>query len=193
MFLKTIWWGVSLKVKYIIFLIILLLTTVNAQQYQKIFTLDVVIYRNNSVELKEFGIEEGKVSFFGDIGSYSIRLISFNGSVTFQKPLNIEFVIYPEPGISEGIQLNEIELYLRLPFSQETKKVQILHDNKIIFDFNTENYLCNKDNLCAGYENKINCPEDCLKKPKYSLFIVLAAILVAIAFIFVMVYRKYRH
>ncbi len=196
--------GVDVRHIYKIIVVIFLFSLIgiaSSQEIQKIFALNIIVYRNDTILLKNFGIEEGKISTFSSRSvGYSIKIFSFDDKVIFEKPLTISFIASPisETGLDQ-IQLKERNIYLKLPFSQHAKKIQITHNNAVIFELNVKDYLCNRDSSCSDYEDEINCPEDCLKssekpiRPQSNTSIVLfvvSFILIIIIIIVVVSYKR---
>jgi hypothetical protein len=166
----------------VVFLI--LASMVSAQEIQKIFAVHLTVYRNDTVVLQSLIIDNGKVSDFLDINSkYTVKTVSFNGNILFEKPVSINFFTYPFG--KETILLNERDVYLKIPFSPDTEKIQLYHENKTIFEIDTKPYLCIQNNLCSGFENALNCPEDC--KHDYNLIYIILALLIVL-----LVYVVYR-
>jgi hypothetical protein len=113
--------------------------------------------------LKEFRIENGKLTTFSNVKQdYTIKIIAFNSSVLYEKQFDISFIIVPSSNNDEQvIQLEKKFVFLRLPFDPHAEKIQMYHNNTLIFDLNVKNYLCNRDNICSWVEDEVNCPEDC--------------------------------
>ncbi|MEM5853198.1 MAG: hypothetical protein QXG39_05745 [Candidatus Aenigmatarchaeota archaeon] len=152
----------------IIFFAFVVLLTLASAQTNKIIVLELLIFQNDTVILKSFIITDGVPDKFfpQEINpSYLLKIISFDGQVVFQENLRISFLAYPtsfSENVSDTvINLEKVNLYLKLPFFETAEKIQIYHDSKLIFDFKIP--WCNNNGLCEieKNENYINCFNDC--------------------------------
>lgn len=178
------------------FVIITIGVVVFAQEVEKVFALYIIVYKNNTVEFKDFGISQGASSIFKDIPSdYTLKIISLEEKILFEKPLPISFIAYvhgfpedievPDGGV---IELNESVVYLKLPYFPDADRVELYYRDEIIFSLDIKKYICQPDGVCSGDENELNCPQDCKKISggrfsfKYVIIILLVIIVVLAVF-----------
>jgi len=150
----------------VILSLFILLNYVNAQEMlEDVFYFHLIIYKNDTVTLDKFEIIEGVPSDFPGISlslNYSILLLSTENNVIFRGQLPISFTAYPMPPEGQPeveVMLNESEQYLRLPYFENIDRMEIYHDNKLIFTYE----ICDVNNLCEDRkgETTLNCPDDC--------------------------------
>lgn len=139
------------------------LSVVFAQEIEKIFVFYTVVYKDDRVEFVDFNATKGIPDTFYEYPSdYNLKIISVKNEILFQTPLQISFIAYPQiedqPGV---VELNEVTLYLRLPYFPDADRIELYHNNILIFDFDVKEYICQRDGICSEYENYLNCPLDC--------------------------------
>ena len=147
-------------------------------ELQKIYNLQMEIFKDDSVILQDFNLDEGTISTFPQIPKdYSIKILEKKGNVLFKKDIEVSFILNLEP--IKSIQLNSTIIHLRLPYFENAEKITINHGNKEIFSIDVSEKICNNNSLCELEENKYNCPGDCLKEKQISwvLFGLIVAIL----------------
>ena len=132
--------GDELKIYLNLFTLILffLLTSTLALAQEKIYHILISIYRNDTIILKEFSIEEGSPTHFPttDTGYY-VEILSYKNEKLFHANLGISFSIhvitFPGEMPNMTTELNEILINLRLPYFDEAKKILIYHFYNKIF------------------------------------------------------------
>jgi hypothetical protein len=139
---------------------------VYSQELQKIFAIHIIIYKNDTVGLVSFETSQGTLTDFPEITPvseeqelYSIIIVSTDNKILFNKSFIIGWVAHPFN--KTDVILNESDKYFRLNYFDSASKIEILHDNRVIFSYN----LCKPDGICDALkgENNINCPQDCLQ------------------------------
>ena len=182
--------------KILYFLMLLLFSTISVsfgEDIQKIYVFYAEIYKNNSINLLDFSPNYGEPSTLLDLESnYTIKIISIDKKILFEKPLPVFFIAYAqieeENEIYTGeIELNKTTLYLKLPYFENGKWIEIYYLDKLIFSLDISEYICDNDGRCEDFETKYICENDCIslepyekekEKPSFNLFNLLLIILV---------------
>lgn len=157
------------KILALTFFSFIILSTLAIAQATNIFALRLLIFQNDTVVFKSFQIAQGvpdKILPQEVNPSYLLKIISSNKQVLFQENMKINFLAYPEEEFSENVSglvviLEKVDMYLKLPFFNESDRIQVYHDSKLIFDFKIP--WCNDNGICevSKNENYLNCPQDC--------------------------------
>ena len=156
-----------MKVKLILIILIILAGfSFSVYAQEKIFSFDVIIYKDDRVELIDFQISDGKVTDFPkyDDANYFIRILSFEGEILFEGSMKITYIAhpFPPPGEEEReVELNETEKFLRMPYFANAKTIELYHDDKLIYSLDVAQYICDNDGTCDENESNQNCPSDC--------------------------------
>ena len=130
------------------------------------------ICKNDTIKIKDYGIQRIEPPAYSGIsgGNYSIVFISTKEETVLKHDFDVTFLIHgievdSETGETKPkeVKLECAEIYLRLPFFDNTKRIRYMHYDKIIY----EKDICNFNKLCEADkgENILNCPEDCGGKP----------------------------
>ncbi len=163
---------------------------VSQEGSQPIYSLRMLIFKNDTVELKDIHAETGTISYFPVTETgYTIRVVSFDNKELFGANLGVSFIIVFES--VESIETDSMVVHVRVPVFDSAKWITIHHLNKEILRIDLSEHFCNKDGFCDLGENRYICFEDCEKyiKPKERgsqiLYVIIPslAILIAIAII----------
>jgi hypothetical protein len=179
----------------IIILFLLLAAPIVVAQTSKIFVLYATVYKNDTVELRDFKISEGKQDvFIQQESEYSLKIISINNRILFQAPLQISFYAFPQQeGIDQPsiIQTDEATLYLRLPYFLDASKIEIYHKNKLIFQHQIPGVTACGNGICDTElgETYASCPQDCPKKEQPNYWMYAIALVIIISIIGYLIYR----
>lgn len=130
------------------------------------------ICKNDTITIKDYGIQRIEPPAYSERsgGNYSIVFVSTKEETVLKHDFDVMFLIHgievdPETGETKPkeVKLECAEIYLRLPFFDNTKRIRYTHYDKIIY----EKDICNFNKLCEADkgENILNCPEDCGGKP----------------------------
>jgi len=140
-----------------------------ATAQEKIYSIWLRVFRNDTVILEGFSIEEGLQTHFPTTQTgYYLEVVSYENEVLFRANVGISFSIHilttEIPSNITEFELDEILINLRLPFFENAKEINLYHGNKKIFSIQLSNYICNNNGLCEKEkgETPINCPNDCL-------------------------------
>lgn len=155
----------------LIFLFIIISVKTQEIREEKIYSLLLTIFKNDTVILENISVEMGVLSHFPTTKTgYYVKIISYTNETLFESNLGISFKIHYQifPGEKiPNIEIEELEkilVSLRLPYFENADRIEIYHDDKLIFTFK----ICNFNNICelSKGENIMNCMEDCFKTTK---------------------------
>jgi hypothetical protein len=120
-----------------------------------IIVLNLEVYKNDTVTLLELSLHEGVESTPTYPGDYEIRLLDASGVSIYTSSFGIPFYVLGHP----PKPVDHVSLLLGLPYSENVKKVVLLHNDKVIYSKDLE--FCDFDMLCEESENYLSCPNDC--------------------------------
>ena len=125
--------------KRTIFLILIFFISLSSAY--KIYELHLIIYKNDTVDLKALNVTEGMTSAFPSAGNdnYEFRIMSRDNKMLFNRSFQLEFEAYlfrgpnsTSPGV---VPLEQYEDYWRLPYFDDAEKIQLYHEQKKIFEY----------------------------------------------------------
>lgn len=113
---------------------------------KKVFTLKGYIYPNDTVQVLDLSIKEGKPSPLSGSGDYEVKVISAQGRL-----------------LDKFFKVNgkRAYIYLRLPYSQEASFIKFYHKGKKIFSLDLNSYLCGEDGECSEFCKGKKIDPDC--------------------------------
>lgn len=149
------------KLFYISLIVIFLFSFSLAHAESKVFIIEFEVDKNDNVTMKNIITREGLPTYFPMLGNYTLRLLDKSNNVKESASFDIEFYIVTPPPTPKIVEINKSSLLIGLPYSEEAKKVQLLHNKKIIFERSIE--VCNNNTICEQSlgENFLSCPQDC--------------------------------
>ena len=112
--------------------------------YAEIYSLDLIIYRNDSAELVSIAIKDGSEGPFPFSlhNNYYFKIIGKDNQLLFEKPFTLNFVVHPEPyensPAPSEILLNKSEDFWHLPYFQDASAIQLFHEDKKIWEYDVE-------------------------------------------------------
>lgn len=153
------------------FFLIFLVQTATADQIEKkIFIFYLDICRNDTVKLNSFEENIGTTSYEQTTGDYEFRLVSRDERILYKMFMDIFFVIHRDVVDEEGnmqyesIELDCREIFLRYPFFENSKRLEIYNKDKIISSIDIPSQekpsACGNKN-CETGETQENCCKDC--------------------------------
>jgi hypothetical protein len=201
-----------------VFLVFIALTHLTLAE-EKICSIWLRIFRNDTVILESFSVEEGLQSHFPTSQTgYYVEVLSYNNEILFKANVGISFNIHiltTEIPTNITTELNEILINLRLPFFENAKEINLYHEDKKIFSLQLSNYICNKNGICEKErgetvelcpldchcgngicekileENYENCPQDCKpEQPTFSFYIYAFIITIIFVLIFLIFWKS---
>ncbi|MBD3155117.1 MAG: hypothetical protein GF368_00490 [Candidatus Aenigmarchaeota archaeon] len=170
--------------KKLIFTISLLIffSLIFSTSYSKelVHSLDMMIYRNDTVELKNLNLIYAKPGEFSErYLDYSVKVFSDDDKILSEENLRVSFLLSLDP--IGTIITNSTFVHVNVPYFENGKRIGIFHLDKEILNIDLQKEFCNKDGICGPGENIYSCPEDCSetkdrKSFPFSLLIFLALI-----------------
>jgi hypothetical protein len=133
-----------------------------------IFSLDVNINKNNTVELNSFNITEGEPSD-SSFGDYKVRTLDSDSdelySQNFSASFSVVYDVIPNTTAPETETVNTTRKLLRIPYSYEAESIQILNSGEEIYSLNMPERICtNDDDICPDYCDGKGIDSDCEEK-----------------------------
>lgn len=107
----------------------------------KVFELDITIHENDSVDLINFQITEGDVSYFysTDKDNYEVRILSDAGQILFNQSFEMHFFgnLFRGPNSTspDTGPITRIDNYWKLPYFEDAALIQLFHEDKNIFEY----------------------------------------------------------
>jgi hypothetical protein len=135
---------------------------------QKIYALDIVVFKNDTAILSgKLIADTGIASDFSPMDDYSIKVLSGDKTELFRGGLIISFYgaipSSDDLDIPPPTQRSNVTLYnIRVPYYPTAKYITLSHANKTILSIDLSNEVCNNNKRCDLGENEVNC-QDCVK------------------------------
>ena len=131
-----------MKAKILISIIVILISfsLALAQEIQKIYVLDISIFRNDTVEIRSFTLATGLPKEIIDVPSnYSLQIVSSSNAVLYEKNLLVSFYIdIFNPGSEEQHSTRmEWSQLLRIPAFKDASRLRIFHSGSLIGEAGT--------------------------------------------------------
>ena len=135
--------------------IILLAMLVQAACAEKVLSINLDVYQNDSVKENSVKIEEGNPNVYVSPGDYLLEVLRADGSVAASQYIGLKFLIYSDP----PTPVNYSTINLRIRYSGDMKKIRLFNKDKLIYSADIA--VCVVDGVCGPHETHISCPQDC--------------------------------
>lgn len=188
----------KMKKKNVGGLALILLAVCCTASADQVFIYEVSISKNDSVNLKDFSLIEGKVNTAQTpAGEYTIKILSATKEL-FTAEIKVSFQTHEDAIDKDGkmhqipVDLAKVNKFLRLPYSKDATKINLYHKDTVIYSLDIPEKLCVRDGKCSDYCQDKNDP-DCAKPAKldtYETLPYLLAALIAIIAAFVFLRKK---
>jgi len=184
-----------MKKKNVWGLALILLAFACTASADQVFIYEVSISKNDSVDLKDFSLIEGKVNTAQTpAGEYTIKILSATKEL-FTAEIKVSFQTHEDAIDKDGkmhqipVDLAKVDKFLRLPYSKDATKINLYHKDKLIYSLDIPEKLCVRDGKCSDYCQDKN-DLDCAKPATYGTLPYLLAALIAIIAAFVFLRKK---
>jgi len=155
------------KTGYFICALLLLCMTANAEW---VFVYEIAVHKNDTVDLKDFELIEGKVNTYpSNPGEYTLKIISSENKEVFTTAIPIQFSLHVDEIGEDGkmhqenVELDYVTRFMRLPYSISAEKIELYHGDMLINSLRIGEKLCISDGTCIDYcksRNDPDCPHE---------------------------------
>lgn len=148
--------------KLILYLTIVLLL-INSAISQEVIDMELVVYKNNSVDEHWIHFSEGLPSiYYQQDGNYRLTVVNQNGNELFIQP--IQFIFDYDGSVRSGYDYSGLEseallFDFAIPYNPDMRELRLYHGDKLIFS-KVLNF-CDNDGICGSSETFESCPQDC--------------------------------
>lgn len=151
----------SLIITGILFIFILSFHSALAQEIsEKIFIFHTILYRNNTLNLKELALDKGTPTNFEELGG-DYRITISDGTVLYEQSIQIGFTVYPFG--KPPMNISKRDLYWRLPYFKQVEYIKFYYKDQLLQSFHIPEYVCIEDGKCPDYCKERQDP-DCIKE-----------------------------
>ena len=103
-----------------------------------IIDVNLLIYKNNTVEEDSVNIHDGEITeFYDSFGNYTLEIYDKNLILLWNQTIDL-FFGYDGPvfaGINySGIEFDNLDLSIRIPFNENMHELKLLYNNVVIFN-----------------------------------------------------------
>lgn len=130
------------------------------------FLLDMNIHKDESVELNEFRVLYEEPYEYLPEGDYAFRIYS-GSRLLYEARYQVIFSIrghgVDENGNPTTVQgeTDYVPVRLKLPFFADAERIELRHNDRLIYVLDVKSYLCNSNGMCDNAEGEDTCPGDC--------------------------------
>jgi hypothetical protein len=122
---------------------------------EKVLSVNLIVFRNDSVQLKSLFLEDAYATKYISPGEYRLQITDPSKEV-YSARLNIPFFLMSDP----PERIDTVSVELRIPYRQDMRHLILYKNETKIFE--TDIILCNNNGVCdLGYETRMSCSPDC--------------------------------
>lgn len=159
---------------------------------EKILALQFEVFKNDTVKIIRAEISEGTPSNFYVISTgYKISVKSVSGLEESKYDLPVSFTgTIVTKGEEPELRLNKSTQFVKIPITENSNVVEILHDDKVIYKYQIPRKPVCGNNICEENlgESTSTCLQDCpfrAERP-VTIYIILALVLAVIVVMLVL-------
>jgi len=172
-------------------LIFYLLITSALAQEDNLLILNLDVYKNDTVILKDLDLSFGSPSKTSrPEGDYSLKILDKKGNILYQKNIQLSFYVLTDP----PMETDHVIIYRKIEYEPSMRKIELSKRGTIIFEKKIN--FCNNNNICEPSigENEDNCAIDCKKESILKELpwknLIVGLFFLFILFIFLVILRK---
>ena len=123
---------------------------------EQVLSLDLDVYKNDSVVLHKMIVEKGLPSIYVEPGDYLLQITDESGKNISVTPIKVSFIVRSDP----PSEMNPSMITLNIPYNKEMRVLKLYKGGKQIFLKKID--VCNGNGACQiGFETHLSCPGDC--------------------------------
>jgi hypothetical protein len=175
-----------MKIEKLIFICFFIVCFISASAqemaYQKVYSVLLEIYKDDTTVLKSISEEEGVISQFLSINTgYEVKVLSKDKEL-FGGNLPVSFIITMEPGEENGsavvFEKNVTTVHFRVPSYENADRIEVYHDTSLIFQYKIQRITT------TSRTTTTTKPPEPLPRPISIYLIFIGIIIAVIAFFF---------
>lgn len=122
--------------KIILFSLFLLPVLVFAQS--EILQIDLLVFKNNTVIVRDISITSGNPLNLPSVGgAYSLRILDGDNDIVYQRDFDLNFIIFA----NQPLFVDSNTVFDKILYSTEMEKIQLLKNQEIIFQSFLKDYI----------------------------------------------------
>ena len=143
------------------FIVLGVLALMQAASAERVLSVDLDVYKNDSVVLHKMIVEEGLPAIYVEPGDYLLQITDESGKNISVTPIKVSFIVWSDP----PSEMNPSMITLNIPYNKEMRVLKLYKGGKQIFLKKID--VCNGNGACKiGFETHLSCPGDCPLKQK---------------------------
>jgi len=132
---------------------LLLMHAVSAEQ---VLSVELDVYKNDSVVLHQMTVEEGYSTKYVSPGDYRLQITDASGKNLSDTVVGLSFMVWSDP----PQEMDPSALSLRISYTKDMRILKLYRSDKLLFTSDIN--VCNDDGACEmGFETHLSCPGDC--------------------------------
>lgn len=136
-------------------IVVLFLLSAETVSAEKILSVSLYVYKNDSVAEERIKVEEDGPTFYIQPGDYRLVIADSKGNTLYNKSTNLVFAILSDPPRPQDYAI----LHLKIGYSEDMHEIKLYKIDKLIY--NTSINQCILNGICEPHETYLSCPKDC--------------------------------